>query len=114
MAGRDQRLSRLFNRDENAVVIAADHGFFDGPIPGMIRIEETLEKIDGGVDAVLLSPGIIERRAKVFDYKGAPVAIMPRVESTALGRSETTATTQRRSQCSGGCSCRAWESPADC
>ncbi len=76
MAGRAQRLSRLFNRDENAVVIAADHGFFDGPIPGMIRIEETLEKIDGSVDAVLLSPGIIERNQKVFDYKGAPVAVM--------------------------------------
>jgi fructose-bisphosphate aldolase, class I len=76
MAGREQRLSRLFNRDENAVIIAADHGFFDGPIPGMIRIEETLKQIDPGVDGVLLSPGIIERSAPLFGHKGAPVAIM--------------------------------------
>ncbi len=76
MAGKEMRLSRLFNGDENAVIIAADHGFFDGPIPGMVRIDETLAKIDPGVDAVLLSPGIVARAARIFGAKGAPLAVM--------------------------------------
>jgi len=33
MSGKATRLSRLFNRGENVVIIAADHGEFDGPIP---------------------------------------------------------------------------------
>ncbi len=76
MAGKEVRLGRLFNRDENSVIIAADHGFFDGPIPGMIEIDQTLDRIDPSVDAVLLSPGIINRSRRIFGFKGAPVAVM--------------------------------------
>jgi len=76
MPGREMRLARLFNRDENAVIIAADHGEFDGPISGMVRIEETLSKIDKSVDAVLLSPGMVARSSRLFGAKGAPLAIM--------------------------------------
>jgi DhnA family fructose-bisphosphate aldolase class Ia len=76
VAGKQQRLGRLFNGDENAVIVAADHGFFDGPIPGMVDIDATLEKVDPGVDAVLLSPGIIDRSSRVFGFKGAPLAVM--------------------------------------
>ena len=76
MPGRTKRLAKLFNRDENAVIIAADHGEFDGPIPGMVRIDDTLAKIDPAVDAVLLSPGILARAIDLFGAKGAPLAIM--------------------------------------
>ena len=76
MAGREIRLSRLFNGDENAVIVAADHGEFDGPIPGMVEIDETLSKVDSGVDGVLLSPGFVARSKRLFGAKGAPVAVM--------------------------------------
>ena len=76
MPGKEIRLARLFNRDENAVIIAADHGEFDGPIPGMIDIDETLSKIDPGVDAVLLSPAMVARSAALYGAKGAPLAVM--------------------------------------
>jgi DhnA family fructose-bisphosphate aldolase class Ia len=76
MPGREIRLSRLFNRDENAVIIAADHGEFDGPIPGMIEIDETLDRIDPCVDAVLLSPGMVGRSTSLYGAKGAPLAVM--------------------------------------
>lgn len=76
MAGREARLARLFSRGENAVIVAADHGFFDGPIPGMVNIDETLAKVDPAVDAVLLSPGFVARSDRVFGYKGAPMAAM--------------------------------------
>jgi len=77
MPGKELRLSRLFNGGgENVVVIAADHGEFDGPIPGMVEIEKTLSKIDPGVDAVLLSPGMVARSAALYGAKGAPLAVM--------------------------------------
>ncbi len=76
MAGKEARLSRLFNRDENVVIIAADHGEFDGPIPGMVDIDGTLSKIDPSVDGVLLSPGMVTRSSSFFGDKGAPLAVM--------------------------------------
>jgi DhnA family fructose-bisphosphate aldolase class Ia len=69
------RYERLFNRNERAVIIAADHGEFDGPIPGMIDLPETVKKIDQCVDGILLSPGMIPHCRHAFNYKGAPLAI---------------------------------------
>ena len=36
----------------NAVIIACDHGEFDGPIPGMVDLRETVAKIHPEVDGV--------------------------------------------------------------
>ena len=76
MSGKATRLSRLFSGGENVVIIAADHGEFDGPIPGMVDIDETLSRIDAAVDGVLLSPGFVARGTKLFGAKGAPMAVM--------------------------------------
>ncbi len=70
------RLSRLFNRDENCVIIATDHGEFDGPIPGMENLPETLKKINPEVDGILLSPGMLKQCGRIFGGKGAPLAIV--------------------------------------
>ncbi|MBI2843460.1 MAG: hypothetical protein HYX78_08680 [Armatimonadetes bacterium] len=75
MTGKDIRLGRLFSGGENAVVVAVDHGMFDGPIPGMINLPEVVRKVDKAVDAVLLSPGMLSHCQHTFDYKGAPMAI---------------------------------------
>jgi DhnA family fructose-bisphosphate aldolase class Ia len=76
MNGIDIRMSRLFSGGENAVVVAVDHGEFDGPIPGMVDLPETVKSIDPGVSAVLVSPGMIRHCAPVFCGKGAPVAMV--------------------------------------
>ena len=76
MPGKTTRLMRLFNGSQNAVIIAADHGEFDGPIPGLVHIRETLRQIDPGVDAVLLSPGIVAQAQDVLGVKGAPLAVV--------------------------------------
>jgi len=70
------RLDKLFNRNENAVIIAADHGMFDGPIPGMVDIRQTLGRIHPGVDAVLVSPGTLKRCPDAFGFKGAPMPVV--------------------------------------
>ena len=69
------RFERLFNRRERAVIIAIDHGEFDGPIPGMINLPETVLKIDSAVDGILLSPGMLPHCRDAFNYKGAPMAV---------------------------------------
>lgn len=70
------RLERLFNRSERAVVVAIDHGEFDGPIEGMTDLPATAARIDPCVDAVLLSPGMLPHCHHAFNYKGAPMAVV--------------------------------------
>ena len=76
MNGKNIRLEKLFNKDENAVIVAIDHGMFDGPIPGMINLKETVQKINPCIDAVLLSPGMLKNLKQTFNYKGAPMPIV--------------------------------------
>ena len=76
MTGKDIRMNRLFSKGENAVVIAIDHGYMDGPIPGMEDIKGAAAKISPEVDAVLLSPGMLKNLGNTFDYKGAPIPVV--------------------------------------
>ena len=76
MNGKDLRIEKLFNKVDNAVIVAIDHGMFDGPIPGMINMKETAKNIDSCIDGVLLSPGMLKQLRPVFNYQGAPMPII--------------------------------------
>jgi DhnA family fructose-bisphosphate aldolase class Ia len=76
LTGKEIRLGRLFSKGRNAVVVAIDHGEFDGPLPGMTDLPEVVKSIDPGVSAVLLSPGMLQHCGHVFSHKGAPLAIV--------------------------------------
>lgn len=76
MDGKTLRLQKLFNGGENAVVVAIDHGFMDGPLPGMEDLPATIEKIDPSVDAVLLSPGMLKVVGGYFARKSAPLPMV--------------------------------------
>lgn len=76
MKGKEIRLNRFFSDNKNAVVIAFDHGFFDGPIPGMVDIRETAKKINPVVDAVLVSPGGLRYCGDLFSHKNSPMAVV--------------------------------------
>lgn len=76
MNGKKLRIKKLFNNSDNAVIVAIDHGMFDGPIPGMINMKEMENKIDSGVDGVLISPGMLKRLHPLFNYKGAPMPVV--------------------------------------
>jgi DhnA family fructose-bisphosphate aldolase class Ia len=58
-----------------AVIVACDHGEFDGPIPGMVNLAETITRINPAVDGVLLSPGMVRHTGDYFTCKGAPVIV---------------------------------------
>jgi len=76
MTGKEIRMQKLFTKGENAVVIAIDHGYMDGPIPGMENLPATIKKIDPCVDAVLVSPGMMKNIGEAFNYKGAPIPMV--------------------------------------
>lgn len=76
LTGREIRLQRFFSKGSNAVVIALDHGEFDGPLPGMTDLPRVIEQIDPAVSAVLLSPGMMAHCGHAFACKGAPMAMV--------------------------------------
>jgi DhnA family fructose-bisphosphate aldolase class Ia len=76
MNGSQLRLNKFFSHNEPAVVIAIDHGYMDGPIPGMENLPATIQKIDPCVDAILLSPGMLKHLGAAFACKGAPMPIV--------------------------------------
>jgi 3-hydroxy-5-phosphonooxypentane-2,4-dione thiolase len=75
MDGRELRLQRLMG-DGRAVIIAIDHGLFDGPIVGMENLPATAAKINPAVDAVLLAPGMIRHCGGVFAGTKRPLAVV--------------------------------------
>ena len=75
MDGREIRLQRLMG-DGKAVIIAFDHGLFDGPIPGMENLPETAKKINPVVDAVLLAPGMLRHCSCIFAKPKSPLAVV--------------------------------------
>ncbi len=69
-------MKKLFSEGKNAVIVAIDHGEFDGPIQGMIDLPEAAKSITSEVDGVLLSPGMLNHCREIFSYRGAPIPIV--------------------------------------
>jgi class I fructose-bisphosphate aldolase len=76
MIGSRIRLKRLFGSGQNAVIVAIDHGMFDGPIAGLENMKGIAGKINPAVDGVLLSPGMLGHLSGLFENRGAPLAIV--------------------------------------
>jgi DhnA family fructose-bisphosphate aldolase class Ia len=75
MDGREIRLRRLFD-ESRAVIIAVDHGMFDGPIEGMEDLPATVKKINPEVDGVLLAPGMLRHCYSIFAGRRRPLAVV--------------------------------------
>lgn len=73
MDGREIRLKRLLGNGR-AVIVAIDHGMFDGPIPAMEDLPRTATKINPMVDAVLLGPGMLRHCHGIFGGSKRPLA----------------------------------------
>ncbi len=58
MNGLDLRLRRLFTNGRS-VIVAMDHGMFDGPVEGMEDIHSLPDKILPDIDGVLMSVGTL-------------------------------------------------------
>ena len=75
------RWGRIVKKDGRTVIIAMDHGTFAGPISGIEEPGETIKKmIEGGADAMLLTPGIV---AKFADIISGNIGTIMRIDSTS-------------------------------
>lgn len=86
--GKKIRWGHIVKKDGRTVIVAMDHGTFAGPIRGIEEPGETIEKmIEGGADAMLLTPGIV---AKFADIISGNIGTIMRIDSTStlLGRLE--------------------------
>lgn len=70
MSGENIRLQRLFSSG-NVVVVAVDHGMYNGALPGLINLPEVVAQL-GDADAILFSPGMISHCAPLLATRGGP------------------------------------------
>lgn len=61
MTGKQIRLKRITDKDTGRfIIIPMDHGVTAGPIKGVAKIEETINKVaEGGATAVVLHKGVV-------------------------------------------------------
>ena len=76
MSGREIRLGKIFGEAKRAVVVACDHGMFDGPHAGMQDIPAMLQRLGDGADGILLSPGMLSHSRDYFARRAAPLPIV--------------------------------------
>lgn len=70
-SGTALRVSSLFT-EGRSVIVAIDHGLFDGPIESMENLDEVSGKISDEMDGILLSPGSLRRLgARLFGRRGS-------------------------------------------
>ena len=68
-------LSRFFSTGP-AIIVAIDHGMFDGPIPGLEKLGEIPSKILPDIDAVLMSPGTLrDIGTEICGHRNSPMPI---------------------------------------
>ena len=62
MIGKDVRMERILNRNNRkTVIVPMDHGVTVGPIPGIVDLRESINKIrEGGANAIILHKGNIK------------------------------------------------------
>lgn len=77
--GMQHRLSRVFGADGHTVMLAFDHGYFQGPTSGLERIDLNIAPLAPQVDALMATRGIIRsvipsscRNALVLRASGGP------------------------------------------
>jgi DhnA family fructose-bisphosphate aldolase class Ia len=74
MIGEEIRLSRVFGQG-NAVVVAIDHGLYNGPLPGLIDLPRVITTVSKA-DAIVMSPGMVSHCKSVFMGPSAPALII--------------------------------------
>lgn len=62
MIGKQIRMDRLFHRNSGrTVIVPMDHGVTLGPIPGLTKIQETIDAVAaGGANAIVIHKGLVE------------------------------------------------------
>lgn len=57
--GMTNRLRRIFDEDNRTVMLAFDHGYFQGPTSGLERVDQTIVPLASHADALMATRGAI-------------------------------------------------------
>jgi len=72
--GMENRLARIFNPTSGrTVMLAIDHGYFQGPTTGLERIDQTILPIVKYADSLMLTRGIL--RSLIPSYQNTPTVL---------------------------------------
>jgi putative autoinducer-2 (AI-2) aldolase len=72
--GMKNRLARIFRPDDGrTVMLAIDHGYFQGPIRGLERVDVTIPPLLSQIDALMLTRGIL--RSTIPAQARSPVVL---------------------------------------
>ncbi|HWP08201.1 MAG TPA: 2-amino-3,7-dideoxy-D-threo-hept-6-ulosonate synthase [Polyangiaceae bacterium] len=88
-SGKRGRLSRLIHPTyRRATILALDHGFTMGPVPGLERIGQRLQGVGrDALDAVVVHQGMVERLMPLFEGAHRPGLIVHLSGATQLSPS---------------------------
>jgi fructose-bisphosphate aldolase, class I len=71
-----RRLKRIFGEDGKAFVVACDHGMINGPMEGIMDMEDTLRSvIEGGADGIMATYGTVRRYPEIMAKTGLVLRI---------------------------------------
>ena len=85
--GKSSRIDTLFNSNDNAFVVAFDHGILMGPIDGIKDIESSVSKVvKGEPDAIQVTPPIAKVVSENFLGRNSP-SLIARLDTSNLWRS---------------------------
>src|SRR5512136_1982013 len=69
--GMQNRLARIFNPDSGrTVMLAIDHGYFQGPTSGLERVDVNIVPLVPYADALMLTRGILRSTIPSSSAKG--------------------------------------------
>jgi putative autoinducer-2 (AI-2) aldolase len=71
--GMKNRMSRIFKKDGKTVMLAVDHGYFQGPTTGLTRPDETIAPLAPLADTLMLTRGVL--RACVDAAVDVPIVL---------------------------------------
>jgi 3-hydroxy-5-phosphonooxypentane-2,4-dione thiolase len=57
--GMQHRLGKVFREDGRTVMLAIDHGYFQGPTSGLERVDLTIPPLAGEADALMCTRGVL-------------------------------------------------------
>jgi len=83
--GKRVRLERILDRNSgNTVIIPMDHGISVGPVKGLVKLSDMINKVaDGGANSVLLQKGMVKHGHREY---GSDVGLIVHMSaSTSLG-----------------------------
>ena len=82
--GMQSRLARIFNPQSNrTVMLAFDHGYFQGPTTGLERIDLSIAPLFGETDVLMCTRGIL--RSQVPPATNKPVVLRASGGNSILG-----------------------------